>query len=166
MTNKVGRPTKLDDKMSQEIIDLLKKGTSVLELIEIVGISKQTFYNWLNSNKDFLDSVKKARNIADDIVVASLFQRATGYYHPEIKVFCDKGHVTTFECDKHYPPDTAAAIFWLKNRQPKEWKDKQEIEQSGMVTVTPATRDQLLTWAIEARKEKESKKLPEGEDEE
>lgn len=27
---------------------------------------------------------------------------------------------------KIYPPDTTAAIFWLKNRQPKKWRDKVE----------------------------------------
>jgi hypothetical protein len=27
---------------------------------------------------------------------------------------------------ERYPPDTAAAIFWLKNRQPKHWRDKVE----------------------------------------
>jgi hypothetical protein len=25
-------------------------------------------------------------------------------------------------------PDTTAAIFWLKNRQPSQWRDKQEVE--------------------------------------
>lgn len=28
---------------------------------------------------------------------------------------------------KHYPPDTVAGIFWLKNRQPDKWREKQEI---------------------------------------
>ena len=30
------------------------------------------------------------------------------------------------EVDKHYPPDSTAAIFWLKNRQPKVWRDRVE----------------------------------------
>ena len=29
------------------------------------------------------------------------------------------------------PPDTTAAIFWLKNRRSDEWRDKQEQEISG-----------------------------------
>ena len=32
---------------------------------------------------------------------------------------------------KVYPPDTTAAIFWLKNRKPEEWRDKQAVEHSG-----------------------------------
>jgi hypothetical protein len=26
---------------------------------------------------------------------------------------------------EHYPPDTTAAIFWLKNRRRNEWRDRQ-----------------------------------------
>jgi transcriptional regulator with XRE-family HTH domain len=32
---------------------------------------------------------------------------------------------------KEIAPDTTAQIFWLKNRKPAKWRDKQEIEHSG-----------------------------------
>ncbi|KXT63133.1 hypothetical protein [Lactococcus sp. DD01] len=35
------------------------------------------------------------------------------------------------EIDKEVPPDTTAALFWLKNRKPKDWRDKRETELSG-----------------------------------
>ena len=31
---------------------------------------------------------------------------------------------------EHVPPDTTAAIFWLKNRQPAHWRDAWQIEAS------------------------------------
>lgn len=34
---------------------------------------------------------------------------------------------------KHVQPDTTAAIFWLKNRNPSRWRDKQNIEHSGEI---------------------------------
>lgn len=34
-------------------------------------------------------------------------------------------------CLEEVPPDTTACIFWLKNRQSKDWRDKQEHELSG-----------------------------------
>lgn len=40
------------------------------------------------------------------------------------------------EVDKEVTPDTTAAIFWLKNRKPKEWRDKRETELSGSVDVS------------------------------
>lgn len=35
------------------------------------------------------------------------------------------------EVDKEVPPDTVAALFWLKNRKPNDWRDKRETEISG-----------------------------------
>lgn len=39
------------------------------------------------------------------------------------------------ERTKEVAPDTTAQIFWLKNRKPVEWRDKQDIEHSGNMTV-------------------------------
>lgn len=38
---------------------------------------------------------------------------------------------------KEVVPDVTAQIFWLKNRKPKEWRDKQQHEHSGGVQVNP-----------------------------
>ncbi len=40
---------------------------------------------------------------------------------------------------KHYPPDPAAAIFWLKNRQPKRWRDRIVNEHEGNLNLTIET---------------------------
>ena len=34
---------------------------------------------------------------------------------------------------KEVVPDTTAQIFWLKNRKPDKWRDKQEVNLSGQV---------------------------------
>lgn len=39
--------------------------------------------------------------------------------------------VATKEVVKQMAPDTTAAIFWLKNRKPNEWRDKRETEITG-----------------------------------
>ena len=39
------------------------------------------------------------------------------------------GTVVEYTEEVHYPPDTVAMIFWLKNRRPDKWRDRQEIEQ-------------------------------------
>jgi hypothetical protein len=56
-----------------------------------------------------------------------------GYSHDAVKIFPDggkddQGNRTPLlvPYKEHYPPDTAAAIFWLKNRQKKKWRDKVE----------------------------------------
>jgi hypothetical protein len=39
------------------------------------------------------------------------------------------------------PPDTTAAIFWLKNRRKNEWRDHHEHEHSGSDRGPIETRD-------------------------
>jgi hypothetical protein len=34
------------------------------------------------------------------------------------------------ETMRHYPPDTTACIFWLKNRRPDLWRDKVHNEHT------------------------------------
>ncbi|WP_400194626.1 transposase [Lysinibacillus telephonicus] len=40
------------------------------------------------------------------------------------------------ERTKEVVPDVTAQIFWLKNRKPEIWRDKQQVEHSGGVTNT------------------------------
>ena len=60
-----------------------------------------------------------------------LYKRALGYEHPEVHVSNYQGEITLTPLTKHYPPDTQAASLWLRNRQPKKWRDKQDLEHSG-----------------------------------
>ena len=46
---------------------------------------------------------------------------------------------------KHYPPDTKAALRWLRNRQPDVWRDRQEVNVTGtlqhrLLQMTPEER--------------------------
>ncbi|WP_144511579.1 transposase [Bacillus sp. FJAT-22090] len=39
------------------------------------------------------------------------------------------------EKTKDVAPDTTAQIFWLKNRRPDKWRDKQDVEHSGSMEI-------------------------------
>src|SRR4029077_16839156 len=61
----------------------------------------------------------------------SLYQRAVGYSYDAVKIFCDKnGNVTKLPYQEHVPPDLAACIFWLKNRDPARWRDAWQLEHT------------------------------------
>jgi hypothetical protein len=55
-----------------------------------------------------------------------------------------QGEIVQTPIRKFYPPDTTAAIFWLKNRKPGEWRDKQELEHTGSVTIQASPIDERL----------------------
>lgn len=54
--------------------------------------------------------------------------------------------IILLEIDKEMAPDTTAQIFWLKNRKPKEWRDKQDINHSGGVNVKQENALEGLTF--------------------
>jgi hypothetical protein len=59
----------------------------------------------------------------------SLYSRAVGYSFNSEKIFCNKdGEVTRVPIVEHVPPDVTAQIFWLKNRDPANWRDAWQLE--------------------------------------
>ena len=128
---KGGRPSKFNQEIKNEAVRLAAQGKTDVQISEILAICPKTFDNWKGRYPDFLRSLKEAKQNADELVKASLFRRATGYYHDEEKIFYNakSDKVKRISTVKHYPPDTGAAIFWLKNRQPKEWRETYQVTQ-------------------------------------
>ena len=65
----------------------------------------------------------------------SLYNRACGYSHKEVVLHQYQGDIIQTEVTKQYPPDTAAAFIWLKNRRGANWRDKHEVEHSGKLSL-------------------------------
>lgn len=129
--NKGGRPSAYKEEYTERAYKLCLLGATDKELADFFHVSEQTVNAWKKSYPQFLESLKRGKMEADSIVASKLFHRATGYEHPEDKIFNDNGTPLVVPTIKRYPPDTTAAIFWLKNRQPANWRDKQEVEHSG-----------------------------------
>jgi len=137
LKRKVGRPSIFDEVVAKKIIEMAGEGKTDKQIAEMLGVTPQTILNWKKGDREFFWSLKDAKALADQAVEASLYHRASGYSHPEEKIHVDKGVVTKVDTIKHYPPDAASAIFWLKNRQPDKWRDRIEhkIESEGTLFV-------------------------------
>lgn len=123
--SKDGRPTKFDEKYCEICRKLALLGLTDAEMIDVLEIASSTFYLWKNEHPHFSEAINKGKHLADAEVAASLYERATGYSHKETDIKVIEGKIVKTEVTKHYPPDTAAGIIWLKNRDQKRWKDKQ-----------------------------------------
>lgn len=135
---KPGRPSLFTEIVAKKIVELFEEGKTDEKVAEIIGVSSQTIRNWRKGNKEFLWAVNEAKQKADEIVEASLFQRAAGYTHQAEKIHFDKdGGVHRAEYREHYPPDATSMIFWLKNRKPAEWRDRVELvhEKKGITEI-------------------------------
>jgi hypothetical protein len=110
---------------------LCKLGATDRELADFFEVSEKTLNNWKLENEEFLQSLKIGKDDADNRVERSLFARATGYEHPDTDIRVIEGQIVETPIIKRYPPDTTAAIFWLKNRKREEWRDKVTNEHTG-----------------------------------
>jgi len=126
--NKGGRPSKFDTIDMEQVRLLTLDGWDDQRMADFFKITKATWNNWKKAHEEFFASLKDWKLEADHEVEMRLYKRAIGYVHPEDKIFVNDGTPLIVPTEKHYPPDTTAAIFWLKNRKPAEWRDKQDID--------------------------------------
>ena len=126
---KRGRKSEYRIEYADQALKLCLLGATDKELSEFFSVSEQTLNKWKKDYPEFLESLKKGKNIADANVASRLYNRAIGYNCKATKFATSNGKITdSKEFIEHYPPDTTAAIFWLKNRQPEKWRDKKEVD--------------------------------------
>lgn len=122
----MARPSKYDVKYVKQAEKLCALGATDAELADFFEVSVSTLNLWKVEHKEFSESLKVGKAPADDRVKMSLFHRAVGYSHPEDDIRVVNGEIVITPTIKHYPPDTTAGIFWLKNRLPEEFRANPE----------------------------------------
>lgn len=127
-----GQPTKYKSEYVVQVEKLCLLGATDKDIADFFEVSESTLNNWKNEHPEFLESIKKGKMLADANVAERLYKRALGYEAPDIDIRVIENQIVETPLIKHYPPDPTSAIFWLKNRQPEKWRDKQVQEISGV----------------------------------
>jgi DNA-binding XRE family transcriptional regulator len=130
-----GRPTKYKPDHCKVAKAMAKLGATDAEMAAAFGVAVQTLNLWKVTYPEFSASVKLDKAVADGKVVESLYKRAMGYSVTEEDIRVIDGKIVRSEVTRHYPPDPTAMIFWLKNRDKANWRDKHEFEHSGGISV-------------------------------
>jgi hypothetical protein len=94
-----------------------------VEVADILGIGLATLYRWKLDHPAFLRVFKLGKAEADNRVERSLYSRAIGYDYIAEKPSMTRQGQKTMRYRKHIPPDTTAALWYLKNRRPEQWRD-------------------------------------------
>ena len=137
--------SKADEWLEQDKLTLLeawaRDGLTDEQIANNMGISVASLYNYKNQHLEILEALKKGKEVVDIEVENSLLKKCFGYNVPVKKTFKLKRTEYDSETGKkikeyeelvegydevHIPADTTSQIFWLKNRKPKQWKDKVE----------------------------------------
>lgn len=124
-----------------------RDGLSNEQIASNMGVAQSTLYEWQKKHLEISEALKTGKAISDIEVENALFKRATGFSFYEVTqeaVLDKKGKpqfdhdgnqllVTTKRVKKYQAPDTGAAAFWLKNRKPETWQEKQSVAVSGNI---------------------------------
>jgi hypothetical protein len=140
----VGRPSKYKSEFADQAAKLCRLGATDAQLADFFQVSVSTINLWKVEHKAFSESIKVPKAEADERVEQSLYRRAMGYEHDEVDIKVVAGAIVKTDIRKYYPPDSTAMIFWLKNRKPSDWRDKQEVEHSGNVVIQASPLDERL----------------------
>lgn len=125
-----GRPTSYKPEYCEQAFKFCLMGATNEQLADFFGVCIDTICEWMKVHEKFSESIKDGRERADAEIGKALYHRAKGYTHKAVKIFNHEGEPLIVPYEEHYPPDTAAAFIWLKNRQGKTWRDKSEVEVS------------------------------------
>ena len=119
-----GRPPKYHAAFPRLAEKMAELGATLPQLADVFGVKPSTVSGWKRDYPEFNSAITRGRGRADAEVEKALYSRATGYSHRAVKIFFNDGRPVFTPYVKHYPPDTGAAILWLRNRQPTEWRTK------------------------------------------
>lgn len=110
-----------------------RDGLTDEQIAKNLDITPSTLYEWKRRYSEISEALKKGKEVVDIEVENALLKRALGYSYEEKKVEVSEEGTKVTKTIKEVVPDTTAQIFWLKNRRPDRWRDKQDIEHSGQI---------------------------------
>lgn len=127
----MARPSKYKPEFAAQAAKLCALGATDVEIADFFEVDVRTIHRWKGEFDEFCHSLRSGKEVSDERVERSLFARANGYEHDEVDIRVVSGEIVQTPIRKYYPPDTTAAIFWLKNRRPDLWRDKVEQTITG-----------------------------------
>jgi hypothetical protein len=127
-----GRPTSYKPEFAEQAAKLCALGATDMELADFFEVDVRSVYRWKHDQDEFCQALKAGKDVADERVERSLYQRAIGYEQDEVKIFMPSGAAEPVYAPfrAKVAPDVTAGIFWLKNRRGADWRDKSEVEHN------------------------------------
>jgi DNA-binding XRE family transcriptional regulator len=128
-TADVGRPTKYLPEYGSKLIEHMGAGLSFESFAAIIGVHRDTLYEWDKSQPEFSDAIKRAKD------ACQLFWEKLGIDHVvNISEYDGDSKISTSKS-----LNSAVWIFNMKNRF--KWRDKQPDENDSInINLTLADR--------------------------
>lgn len=130
----IGRPCKYETHVKpylDQILQWLKDGMNEYSIQDKLGVSKDAWIRYKSDNQELKDLYRRACEERNNLVQNAVFAGSLG--HTAIvkkQKVLQNGTVVDFQEEEYIAPDMNAAKFWLINRDPENWKDKQANDTS------------------------------------
>jgi len=115
-------------------------GADDKQLAKFFGVGQRTIDRWKKAHPKFQKGLRAGKDAFDTAhVEGSLLRRAMGYAYEESTFDTGKDGKPKLlkRVAKHMAPDVIAQIFWLKNRGPGRWRDRQDHAIGGAQGALP-----------------------------
>ena len=134
------------------------------QIAKNMGVAESTLRNWKNIFPEIAEALRKGKEVVDREVENALYKSALGFmqkvkkpvrirevkYDPKSgKKIRESEKWVQVEEEVYIPPQVTAQIFWLKNRKPDQWREKNDL------TLTPSNG--VLESLMELHKHGDSK---------
>lgn len=119
-----------------------------------ININPDTLYTWIKKFPDISEALKRGKEVVDRQVENALLKSALGFEYEE-ETATPKGDVVKVR--KYERPNVTAQIFWLKNRKPADWRDKQELNLNR--TTEETDNEQAVNYLKELRRKTVNEKI-------
>jgi hypothetical protein len=110
------------------LFDGVEHARAQRQSVRLFGVTAKTINQWKLVHHEFSLALKVGKEVADDRVERSLYQRALGSEIERSRTVTANGQTVTTTIIERLPGDTTAMIFWLKNRRPNRWRDRREVD--------------------------------------
>jgi len=140
----MARKSKYTPALVDQLLELLRKGNTDTDACALVGVSTETFYEWIKSKPEFSDTVSHARAAARELAVNAWRSWLVPQVVTEetVETFTEtrrnkKGEPydyvrkTSTVLTKTLAPDWRAAESYLKRRDRENWGDRVDVTSDG-----------------------------------
>ncbi len=99
-------------------------GATNEEIAGFLNIDVVTFDRWRVEKPSLDRALHVGRELGDVRVAGALHKRAVGFSAKAQKVVVVDKQPQVIKYKEYYPPDVQAGRYWLNNKRPKQWRER------------------------------------------
>lgn len=132
VVRKVGRPEEFDiDKVIEQCERMANFGLTHDQMANMMNMNLTTFKDYLARYPEFAPALTRGKEAGTFSVKKSLYERAHGKKITKQVALVIKGKVVKVTLEDEIPGDVKAQTLILLNRDPDNWKNRQEVKLTG-----------------------------------